>query len=83
MLSEAFGILSIRGGGEGGGGFCLLGGVCLMGGFFLMDIPLVVTSSGNHCSGRYASYWNALLSLVVSDTHSKSKKKFYSEVDDR
>ena len=25
--------------------------------------PLVVTSSGGHCSGRYASYWNAFLFL--------------------
>ena len=23
--------------------------------------PVVLTSSGNHCSGRYASYWNAFL----------------------
>ena len=27
--------------------------------------PLVLTSSGGHCSGRYASYWNAFLLLDV------------------
>ena len=24
-------------------------------------LPPVLTSSGGHCSGRYASYWNAFL----------------------
>ena len=26
--------------------------------------PLVLTSSGDHCSGRYTSYWNAFLSSL-------------------
>ena len=25
------------------------------------DLHAVLTSSGGHCSGRYASYWNAFL----------------------
>ena len=28
-----------------------------------LDRPPVVTSSGSHCSGQYASYWNAFLFL--------------------
>ena len=27
--------------------------------------PLLLTSSGGHCSGRYASYWNACLVGIV------------------
>ena len=29
------------------------------------DAPLVLTSSGGHCSGRYACYWNAFLSFTT------------------
>ena len=32
-------------------------------------IPLVLTSSGEHCSGRYASYWNAFLFFLCSVSH--------------
>ena len=46
------------------GGVCLQRGesasrkwVCLQGG----GLPLVLTSTGGHCSGRYASYLNAFL----------------------
>ena len=28
--------------------------------------PTVVTSSGGHCNGRYASYWNAFLLLLLN-----------------
>ena len=45
-------------------GVCLQGegGICLSGGRDLPHgDPQVVTCSGVHCSGRYASYWNASL----------------------
>ena len=45
MFSEAF--------------VCLLGGGSTSKGGFAH--PLVLTSSGGQCSGRYASYWNAFL----------------------
>ena len=31
--------------------------------------PLVLTSSGGHCSGRYVSYWNAFLFFLRSVSH--------------
>ena len=33
----------------------------------VMQIPTVVTSSGGHCSGRYASYLNAFLFYNVTE----------------
>ena len=66
MFSEACVSHSVHGGG------CLLG-VCLLqervyllggclptGGSASWRLP-VVTSSGDHCSSQYASYWNAFL----------------------
>ena len=42
------------------------GGVCLQGVF--LPTP-VLTSSGSHGSGRYASYWNAFLFGNVIDAY--------------
>ena len=64
-------ILSTGGGspfrrGVSGGGLPL-GGSLPPGGLPLEEvgIPLVLTPSGGHCSGRYASYWNAFLLAVT------------------
>ena len=37
------------------------GGVCPTPPVGRLPLPQVVTFSGGHCSGRYASYWNAFL----------------------
>ena len=41
----------------GGEGLCQEGGVSVKG----EGDPPIMTSSGSHCSGRYASYWTAFL----------------------
>ena len=53
-LSLFAGFATSRKGGGGGQGVCLQWGGAV-------DTPLVLTSSGGHCSGRYASYWNEFL----------------------
>ena len=60
MVSEASACFPPPPGG-GAAYFCLLG-VCLLG--TPSWSPPVVTSSGSHCSGRYAFYWNAFLLQV-------------------
>ena len=55
-----------------GGGSAYLGGsayyreVCLRGSDLPHGDPLLVTSSGGHSSGRYASYWYAFLLICIS-----------------
>ena len=46
----------------------------------VMYTPLVLTSSGDHRSGWYASYWNAFLFVVlfIPACHTFVKKKFYN-----
>ena len=52
------------------------------------DIPLLLTSSGSHCSGRYAFYWNAfscrIKFIVVHCFHLLFQKplKFGNEIKD-
>ena len=52
------------------------------------DPPLLLTSSGGHCSGRYAFYWNAfscrIKSIVVHCFHLLFQKplKFGNEMKD-
>ena len=68
MFSEACDILFIVGGGR-------IGGPASEGGLHLGRVgsasrgvgqtPPIVTSSGGHCSGRHASYWNAFLFEIV------------------
>ena len=72
MFSEASVSHSVHGGGGGGGGE---GRASASRGWGWADrtgsetegggcpTPPVVTSTGGHCSGRYASYWNAFLFL--------------------
>ena len=39
--------------------------------------PLVLISSDNHCSGRYASYWNAFLFGIILDENYIKKNKLH------
>ena len=39
--------------------------------------PLVLTSSGSHCSGRYASSWNALLLRIDFCIDSRVDSPFF------
>ena len=51
------------------------------GGVFVQrgDFPTVLTPSDGHCSGRYASYWNALLLLLLRIQSVKSTRKLQLE----
>ena len=40
--------------------------------------PLVLTSSGCHCSSRYASYWNTLLLLISNFFRDMERQPIYN-----
>ena len=49
-------------------GACVAGGVCMAGGMHGRVVCMAEGVHGRrdgHCSGRYASYWNAFLFLFV------------------
>ena len=65
-----FGCSFFRGGLHPGEGSASRRGVCIQGGRDLHPgglgrLPVITASSGSHCSGRYASYWNVFLLTYV------------------
>ena len=51
-------------GGMHGGGACVVG-ACMAGGMYATHAPPNTTRYGRSMHGRYASYWNAFLFLLI------------------